>query len=195
MNHVRPLREQHISALFEEYRALYGLAVFRMNALDRRVSVAGGTLAAFVAGLSSLPASAQLVVLLGLPVALIGFMRATVNHARSFEDVLRRLEEIEREVNRLLEKNVLLFQSRHPSGRREVGGRTGRETTQAVLATVLLLLAACAYQFIATANVSERGSDAYLAYLAVVGVLATCERIRLGRYAYSPRADLAQSAD
>lgn len=190
MTQHRPSRSELLYALFEEYRVLYGLAVFRMNALDRRVPVAGGMLAAFVGGLTTLPQNAQLMVLVGLPAALVWFMRATVNHARSFEDVLRRIEEIEREVNRLLEKNVLRFQSRHPSGRSEVGGRTGRETTGAALATILLLLIACAYQYRLTMPASDGKWSAYVSYLALSGIMATWERIRLKRYAYSPRAEL-----
>lgn len=179
-----------VSALFEEYRVLYGLADFRMRALDRRVPVAGGVLAAFLGGLTALPENAQVMVLLGMPIAVVWFMRTTVNHARSFEDVLRRIEEIEREVNGLLGRNVLRFQSLHPSRRLEVGGRTGRETTGATLWTSMLLLAACAFQYWETMPDSDARWTAYVCYLALAGMTAAWERLRLKRYAYEPRPEL-----
>lgn len=180
-------RDAVVAALFEEYRAVYGLALFRLGALDQRIPIAGGMLAAFVGGLVALPPSSQLLLLLGLPVALIWFMRATINHARSFEDALRRIEAIGREVNRLLGHEALSFQSRHPSGNREVGGRTGRETTLAVLAATLVLLAACGYQFWMTIDLGSTAAGAYFAYLSLVGLLAIIERLRLSQYLYAPR--------
>lgn len=179
-----------LSALFEEYRALYSLAELRMNALDRRVPVAGGTLAAVVGGIMALPPATQFVLLLGVPAALIWFMRSTVNHVRSLEDVLRRIEEIEREANRLLGKTVLSFQSRHPSARRDIGGRTGRESTGSVLATITVLLVACAFQFRESQPAIHLPLTAYACYLGVVWIVVLWERVRLQRYTYAPRADL-----
>src|SRR5947207_3388849 len=93
-----------LKALFEEYRALYSLATFRMAALDRRMPVTAGAVAAVMGGLDVVSRDSQLLILLGSPLALVWFVRATVNHARSFEDVLRRIEQIELSVNELLEK-------------------------------------------------------------------------------------------
>lgn len=184
-----------LSAFLEEYKALYRLAEFRMNAMDRRVAVTGGTLASFVAVVAAVPRESQLLVLVGIPLMLVWFMRATVNHARSFEDILRRIEEIEGEVNALVDAKAMTFQSRHPSGHREVGGRTGRESVRSVLVTVLLLLAACGYQFDVLLGNSTTAFGLYVIYLAVVGMVVTVERIRLSQYAYSPQIRVAVSED
>src|SRR4051812_30540686 len=94
--------ELELNALFEEYRALYSIATFRMTALDRRMPVTAGAMAAVLSGLDVVSRDSQLLLLLGAPLALVWFVRTTVNHARSFEDVLRRIEQIERLVNDLL---------------------------------------------------------------------------------------------
>ena len=181
-----------LAAYYEEYRALYGLVEFRMSALDRRVPVTAAAFAGAVASLQAVPESSQAIVYVGLPVALLWFTRTTVNHARWFEDVLRRIEEIERAVNAVIGTDALYFQSRHPSRHRQVGGRTGRESVMAVLATVLLVLAGAAFQ-------AARGFAAisgwiwpYLGFLAAVAVAACLDVLRLARYGYVPRADLGQ---
>src|SRR5689334_13420498 len=107
--------ELEAKALFEEYRALYSLVTFRMGALDRRLPVTAGSLTAVLSGLDVVSPDSQLILLVAVPLALVWFVRATVNHARSFEDVLRRIEQIERTINSLVGRPVLRFQSRHPS--------------------------------------------------------------------------------
>src|SRR5262245_1934267 len=91
--------EMKLSAFYEEYRAMYGLVEFRMSAMDRRVPVTAAAFAGAIASLQSIPNQTQAIVLVGLPIALYWFMRATVGHARSKEDVLRRIGEIEQGVN------------------------------------------------------------------------------------------------
>src|SRR3954452_22946950 len=98
---------QILAAYYEEYEALYSLVEFRMSALDRRAPVTAAAFAGVVAALQAVPAGSQAILFVGLPVALLWFMRTTVNHARSFEDVLRRIEEIERAVNAVLRSEVL----------------------------------------------------------------------------------------
>ncbi len=132
----------HIALLLEEYRAVYGLVTLRINALDRRVPGVGATLAAFLGGVTVLPSTAQLLVLFGLPIALVWYFRSVITHAQAFEDAVRRIDQIERDVNDLAGAELLRFQSRHPS-RSRPGGRTGRGTIQAVFAMCLLLLLAC----------------------------------------------------
>jgi len=128
----RPGTEHRVDILMEEYRVLYTLVTLRLTSLDRRVPLAGASLAAFLGSVTVLPRDAQLVFLFGLPVALVWFLRATVNHARSAEDLLRRIEEIEREINRLCGEELLAFQSRHPSRGRQVGGQTTTESVKTV---------------------------------------------------------------
>lgn len=178
--------ELELSAHFEEYRALYSIATFRMTALDRRMPVTAGAMAAVLSGLDAISRDSQLLLLLGVPLALVWFVRTTVNHARSFEDVLRRIEQIERAINDLLGKPVLNFQSRHPSRSQQVGGRTSRESVSAVLATSLLLLAAAAFRMHRAMLLPPPLEPAYLGILTLVGVITAMEGIRLRRYRFEP---------
>ncbi len=178
-----------LAAYYEEYRALYDLVEFRMSALDRRAPVTAAAFAGVVASLQAVPAGAQVILFVGLPIGLLWFVRTTVNHARSFEDVLRRIEEIECAVNDLLGTEVLRFQSKHPSRHRQVGGRTGHETVLAVLTTVLLVLGAAAFQVTDGFTKASGWTWLYLVYLAATAV-ATCRHvIRLGAYTYVPSDD------
>lgn len=147
-------------------------------------------MAAVISGLDVVSRDSQLLLLLGAPLALVWFVRATVNHARSFEDVLRRIEQIERSVNELLGKPVLHFQSQHPSRARQVGGRTSRESVSAVLATSFLLLAAAAFRMHRAGLLPARLEPAYLAVLATIGVLVASDCVRLRKYRYEPTLSL-----
>jgi len=73
--------QRRLGSLYEEYRALYGLVIFRMTSLDRRVPIAGATLTATLAAVGSMPLQAMPVIFFGLPLALLWFLRATINHA------------------------------------------------------------------------------------------------------------------
>lgn len=110
--------EAQIRVLAEQYRAPYSLLIFHLGAVDRRLPVAGGTLGAVLGATTAMPADTRLAFLLGLPVALLWLLLSTVQHARSKEDHLRRVDEIERLVNRLAGEELLVFQSRHPDKRR-----------------------------------------------------------------------------
>lgn len=142
---MKPTVESLVTALLEEYRALYQLAVFRLEALDRRAPLTAGAFSAAVVAMEVLPPDTQLVVLWLTPLSLIWVMRTAVNHARSFEDVLRRIEAIELEVNHLAGRPLLTFQSTHPSRGTHVGGRTGSESVAAVAALSTLLVVALVY--------------------------------------------------
>jgi len=179
-----PNRELELNAIFEEYHAMYDLAVFRLNALDRRAPVTVAAFATVLVSLQSLPVSAQLLVLLFLPPSLVWFMRTTVNHARSFEDALRRIEELEKSANARLSEPLLCFQSRHPSRGREVGGRTGRETLLAVLGSILLMLAVAAYQIHTTSVIPRSAHIWYDLFLIVIAATTVNERVKLSRYSY-----------
>lgn len=164
---------QQIEVLLEEYRALYGLVNLRMASLDRRVPLAGVALSVTLGGALVAPLLVQATVLLVLPLALVWIVRTTVNHARSFEDALRRIEAIERQVNKLAGAELLAFQSRHPSRGRAVGGRTGRESVLAVLLAAGCGLAACVGLIVLMHGEAMEWRVGYLGYPTVVaGVIA-----------------------
>ena len=177
-----------LRAMLEEYRCLYALALFRLEALDRRVPVAGATLAAFVGSVTALPLASRELVLVGVPAATVWLLRVTINHARSFEDALRRIEAIERQTNALLHKDVLGFQSQHPSRERSVGGRTGQETIDSVLVASLMLVAGCAYLF--TLDHAVPMSQFFLGYAATAALRLVWLAGQLIRYRYEPRVDV-----
>lgn len=173
-----------VEILLREYVALYGLATFRMTSLDRRAPVEAATLVAFLAAVAVLPPAVQMLFLLTVPVALLWFLRTTINHARSFADILARLAEIERHVNDLAGEELLAFQSRHPSRYAAVGGRTGRETVGAVYCTCLILLAACAILAAAWSGHFAGTLWVYWAFLGSEAAYLTQCVLRLRRYAY-----------
>ena len=179
-------RDSQLNATFQEYNALYQLVIFRLNALDKRAPVTVAAFAAVLVSVQSLPISSQLLVLLFLPPSLIWLMRTTVNHARSFEDALRRIEVLEQSVNLRLDAPIMGFQSQHPSRGREVGGRTGRESVQAVLGSILLLLLAAGYQMHVTALLSGFPEWVYDAGLLVIAALSIQQRVQLSSYRYRP---------
>lgn len=135
--------DRWVGVLLAEYHALYKLAEFRMGALDRRVPGAGAAIVAFLSGVPALPEASGFVLLLAIPISIVWFVRTTVNHARSFEDLLRRIEQIELTINFVCESELMRFQSSHPSRGRAVGGRTGFETVSAVGLASAIMLGAC----------------------------------------------------
>ncbi len=175
--------QRKLNLLMEEYKVLYGLVTFRMTSLDRRVPIASAALATFLGSISAVPSASQTIFLIGLPLAQIWFVRTTVNHARSFEDVLRRIDEIERHVNKLVGAELLVFQSRHPSGGKSTGGRTSVETVRTVYATSLLMLGACLY--LASLNpVTAMYFTEYVIGCGLVALHLTAVIVKLKRYRY-----------
>lgn len=176
-----------VDVLLAEYDKMYELASFRLNALDRRVPLGAGALAAFLGSVSVLPNPAKLCLMVGLPLAVVWLVRSTVNHASSFEDALTRIAEIELRVNELVGEDVLRFQSRHPSRGRNTGGRTSTVSVRAVLTAAHVLLVGCCYAVVSS-GVTERGLLlVYLAYIATIGAWATWTAVRLRLYRYEPR--------
>jgi hypothetical protein len=169
--------------LLEEYRALYALAQFRMGSLERRAPIAGVMLSAFLGSVTILPPEASLIFLLGLPLALLWFVRTTIIHAKSFADLLRRIEAIEHRVNQIAGEDLLLFQSTHPSRRIAVGGRIGREVTRSVVIGCLMLLAGCVYLFsLHHGNGAPWELPLYLGYAVAASLLMIREVAALTRY-------------
>jgi len=138
---------QQIDILLEEYAVLYALLQWRLTAADRRLFVSGGLLVGVLTAIHSLDAHAAQLLLWGLPVLLWVIFSAMVGHARSKEDLLRRIDEIERRINTLAEAELLAFQSRRPAPGRAVGGRTGATAINGTLALYIAILL-CAVMFL-----------------------------------------------
>jgi len=176
--------ETRIQILFEEYRALYSLLTFRLTAMDRRLPAIGGTLTGILCSIPAMPDETRLAFLLGLPIALLWLFLTTVQHARSKEDHLRRIDEIERRVNELAGEELLVFQSSHPVKGRFPGGRTGFNTVLGTLFSCNVMLAACAHlTWSSHLNVSVNLTYAYFAAIialagVMIGVFARLPRYR-----------------
>lgn len=179
-----------VSILLAEYGVLYRLAEFRMGALDRRVPAAGAAIVAFLGSVPILPEPAGVIVLAAIPLSLVWFVRTTINHARSLEDLLRRTEAIEHAVNRITGDTLLAFQSGHPSRGKAVGGRTGFETVSAVGLAAALLIGSCEYLASMAGEIEPWISAGYTGYLAATGgsILLWLRGWRKYRYMHRPDA-------
>jgi hypothetical protein len=173
---------QKIQILLEEYRALYALLTLRLSAMDRRLPVASSILAVLLGSLTSLPTDAQVMFLWALPATLICLMRTTTNHSRSKEDVLRCIAAIERRINQASSDVLMMFQSRHPSRLRVVGGRTGWGVVLAVAIACLLMLIACGRLYCLHAANSLWELFGYLFYTAVCAIDIALGPVRVRRY-------------
>jgi len=122
-------RREQIEILLEEYRSLNSLLLFRLAAMDRRLPVSVGIIAAAIASMVAVPVDSQTALLFVIPPALFWLVRSTVQHARAKEDHLRRIAEIERTINSIAGEELLIFQSRHPNRSRVASGRTGNITS------------------------------------------------------------------
>ena len=163
---------------------MYSLATLRIGSLDRRSSVTVAVLATFLASFASVGTDSQLVLLLGAPLAFIWLVRTTITHAKSFEDALRRIDEIERTVNDLAGENLLLFQSSHPSRGSAVGGRTGADTVYAVIVMSLLVLAAAGFLFSREVSQDPVYLGSFAAYAATGSLYIVHCGINYRRYRY-----------
>ncbi|MFO0834628.1 MAG: hypothetical protein U0638_06635 [Phycisphaerales bacterium] len=191
---IRPVRSPHIrdssqrvTILLEEYRQVYGLALFRLNALDQRVPIIVGTLTAMLGSIGALPHEVQVVLLVALPLTLLWVIRTTINHARSFEDALRRIEEIEQTVSIRTGERLLRFQSSHPSRGKYVGGRTGTETIEAVIAASAILQGGCLYLSVTLLGLTGTWHIAFAGYVAVLSASQIGMRWWMRRYRYQPQ--------
>jgi hypothetical protein len=80
----------------------------------------------------------------------------------------------------------MAFQSSHPSRSRTVGGRTGTETLEAVLAASAILLAANLYLFRQMLGPTTVELSAYSCLIATIAASLLVFRLRLWRYRYQP---------
>jgi len=146
-----------------------------MTSLERRVPLFGTVLALFAGSISVLPEHAQFSIFYGVPIALIWLVRTAISHARSFEDVLRRIDEIECDVNARTGSELMRFQSNHPSKGVTTGGRTGTEIVAAVAVISLLMLLQCVWLFTAFVGQDRVEMLCYLAFsVSVAAYLAWC---------------------
>lgn len=176
---------------------LYQLAEFRLASLDRRIPLAGAALTTFLTSVPLLPSLAAILVLVVVPISLVWFCRTTINHARSFEDALRRIEQIESAVNDLVGARLLTFQSSHPSRGTTVGGRTGVESVNAVLVVSAVLLGACVVLMHAAADASylaevRFGMVGYSVYVVAVSVSLLRLLSRWRRYRYEASGPVSE---
>ena len=177
--------EIQIDVLKEEYRAMYQLAGHRITSLDRRVPVAATGIVALLSALVILPDEARLAALWTLPIVLVWLLRTTINHARSFEDAIRRIDQIEQQINGLAGAELMRFQSRHPSKDWGVGGRTGLEAIGAIYVLSLASLGVAAWL---TGHLLAGGTEVSL-LLAVMGIAASYLSLlflHAWRYRYRP---------
>lgn len=160
--------------LVEEYRALYTLLTFRLAAIDQRLPLVSGALLTFVASVPAIEPRSRLLALLLVPAAAVWIHRTTILHARSKEDLLRRIDEIESHLNALACEELLVFQSRHPNRNRSVSGRSGMGSVRAVLVAGLVASALAAVLFVLEVDPQRPALIAYLFYSA----LAASEMVR-----------------
>ena len=163
---------------------MYGLATLRIGSLDRRSSVTVAVLATFLGSFASVGSDSQLLLLLGAPLAFVWLVRTTITHAKSFEDAIRRIDEIERAVNQLASEDLLLFQSSHPSRGMAVGGRTGADTVYAVIVMSLLVLAAGGFLFWREVSQEHLVLSAYVGYVAFACLFILFSGFTYRRYRY-----------
>lgn len=176
--------QERLNVLFEEYRALYSLATLRIGSLDRRSSVTIAVLATFLASFAQVGPDGQVTLLLGAPVALIWLVRSTILHAKSFEDALRRIDEIERTVNGIAGEQLLLFQSSHPSRGSAVGGRTGADTVYALIVMTLLVLMASGFLFWREITQERTLLAAFAGYQTAAAAYIVLSGVAYRRYRY-----------
>jgi len=175
---------EQIRILLQEYRVLYGLLQWRLAAADRRILVVGGLLAGVMTAIRTLDVDSARLLLWGLPVALWVIVSVAVGHARSKEDLLRRIDEIEHHINRLADSELLAFQSRHPHRGRSVGGRTSATAINGILALCIGILAICCRLYQIRVGESADYMTAYLVHAGLWAVLMLRTATVLQRYRY-----------
>lgn len=188
------MREELVQIALEEYRQMHALVLYRLQVLDQRIPLTTAALTAALGSVVVMPELLQFGLLVGVPLAATAVCLSTFNHARSLQDAISRVADIESSVNRLMGREVLAFQSTHP-GRNSVGARTGRLTSDLVLAACLILFAC---SFFLAASIFDWPSDTQLAHLLLLFLLAaklSHDRLRLKTYRYLPRQPARERSD
>jgi len=171
-----------IDILLEEYRALNALLMFRLTAMDRRLPISVGFMAAAIAALLALPPDSRMAVLIITPPALLWLVRTTVQHARAKEDHLRRIDEIEQTIHSIAGEKLLVFQSHHPNRAEFAAGRTGIATLVATSSGAFGMLMLCLFLFRREATPLPHWL--YLVYITAISIDVLLGPIALARYRY-----------
>lgn len=173
---------EKIDVLLAEYSVLYKLLLTRIHLIERRAPVATATLAVALGSVVVLPSILRAFVLLTLPLLSYWLFRATTSHARSKEDILRRIDEIERHVNFLAEDELLIFQSQHPNRVAIGASRSVRDTlASSAVAALLLLIGSCV---VAVTELPEVYMVQFTAYATITGLAVMNALLSVQHYKY-----------
>ena len=144
-NHLHPdqLLALRVRLLIEEYRAVHQLLMFRLEAMEERLPLTAAGIGGLLVAAAALPKLSQVVLLVGLPLAIVFWVRGIILHAASKEDAKDRIREIEFEVAALCGQPVIRFQSDHPSATGPIGGRTAKQAIYLVIVASFLALTLC----------------------------------------------------
>lgn len=178
--------EQLVAVLLEEYRALHGLLLFRLSALERRLPAVSGFITVGLAGVLALPVESQTAVLVASPIALLWLSRTTVQHAKAKEDNLRRIDEIEQKINEIAGCSLLEFQSRHQSRMQSPAGRSGSSTVLATAFSSIVIVLLCLLLFLQAERPFPESLYFVYAVASMLGI-ATAP-LNLKRYRYRKRS-------
>lgn len=138
---VWPPEEPPDDPLVEEYRAMYALLLFRLQAMDSRLPLATAGLGGYLTAIATLDGGASLAFHLAAPLTLLWFTTSTAGHARSKADVLGRLREIEDALNRRANASLARFQSCQYMRYGSAIGRTGTSAMISVFGGAAVCLA------------------------------------------------------
>lgn len=164
--HVDDQHGTRVRLLVEEYRAVNQLLMFRLEAMESRLPLTAAGIGGLLVAAGALPLVSQVVLLVGIPIAVLSWVRGIILHAVSKEDAKDRIREIEREVAQICGQPVLRFQSEHPSATGPIGGRTGRQMIVLVVVVSSVALALCLSLFLVVID-DERFLTLYATGLGV----------------------------
>ena len=164
--HVDDQHGTRVRLLVEEYRAVHQLLMFRLEAMESRLPLTAAGIGGLLVAAGALPLVSQVVLLVGIPIAVLFWVRGIILHAVSKEDAKDRIREIEREVAQICGQPVLRFQSEHPSATGPIGGRTGRQMIVLVVVVSSVALALCLSLFLVVID-DERFLTLYATGLGV----------------------------
>jgi len=174
--------EVSLQVLLEEYRAMNALLLFRLLAIDRRLPLAGSLLTGSLAAIPTLPPMAASVILWAVPAGAVWLVANAVAHARSKEDHLHRIAELEELVNRIAGQPLMQFQSRHPSRGRFVAGRSGQSSLVGVAAAATAWLVGATYMAGESVELAPAARCGFAAYVLAAGLMLVFLLHRLHRY-------------
>ena len=164
--HVDDQHGARVRLLVEEYRAVNQLLMFRLEAMESRLPMTAAGIGGLLVAAGALPIVSQVVLLVGIPIAVLFWVRGIILHAVSKEDAKDRIREIEREVAQICGQPVLRFQSEHPSATGPIGGRTARQMIVLVVVVSSVALTLCLSLFLVVID-DERFLTLYATGLGV----------------------------